>query len=119
MLTVTKIFEFEAAHRLPNYEGDCHNMHGHTYKLEVTVNGMVDQKQGMIIDFKKLKKIVQIRVLSYMDHQVLNDHVENPTAENLIAFIVSQLLVPFKSEGCALAKVRLWETSNSYCEWTS
>ncbi|MBR6908475.1 6-carboxytetrahydropterin synthase, partial [bacterium] len=56
MLTVTKIFKFEAAHWLPFYDGACHNLHGHSYKLEVTVTGEVKENVknpqcGMIIDF--------------------------------------------------------------------
>ena len=59
MTTVTKLFEFEACHHLPHYDGACHNLHGHSYKLEVTVSGQVsknenDPKCGMIIDFKDL-----------------------------------------------------------------
>ena len=57
MLTVTKHFGFEACHHLPYYEGACHNVHGHSYKLDVTVGGQIIKdgpKQGMIIDFKDL-----------------------------------------------------------------
>ena len=114
MITVTKIFEFSAGHHLPNYKGDCRNPHGHNYILEVTVGGEVDEGQGMIIDFKKLKKIVQTKVLSFLDHQVLNDHIENPTAENLVSFIRSRLMIP----NCKIIRIKLWETSDSYCEWT-
>lgn len=118
MITVTKIFEFEAAHHLPNYEGDCRNMHGHTYKLEVTVTGVVSMGSGMIVDFKELKEFVQHRVLGTLDHSLLNDFVGNPTAERLVAFIQGRLSQGMESlVRCELVKIRLWETSNSYCEW--
>jgi 6-pyruvoyltetrahydropterin/6-carboxytetrahydropterin synthase len=113
MITITKIFEFSAGHHLPNYEGDCRNPHGHNYILEVTVGGEVDKEQGMIIDFKNLKNIVQDRVLNVLDHQVLNDHLRNPTAEHLVGFIQSRLL-----QYVDCVRIKLWETSDSYCEWT-
>lgn len=115
MITVTKIFEFEAAHHLPNYKGDCHNMHGHTYKLEVTTRGVVSEDQGMVVDFKLLKEMVQTHVVDILDHEVLNNHVKNPTAENLVVWIREQL--SGWSPDLRVCRIRLWETSTSYCEW--
>jgi 6-pyruvoyltetrahydropterin/6-carboxytetrahydropterin synthase len=120
MLTVTKIFEFEAAHYLPNYEGDCNRHHGHSYKLEVTVKGPFDSNQGMIVDFKGLKDIVKTSVIDHLDHQMLNDVIPNPTAEALIRWIKAQLSVmsgPYSE--IKVVRIKLWETSSSYCEWTA
>ena len=75
MITITKIFEFSAGHHLPNYEGDCRNPHGHNYILEVTVGGEVNEEQGMIIDFKKLKDFVKSKIIDDLDHSSLNDRV--------------------------------------------
>jgi 6-pyruvoyltetrahydropterin/6-carboxytetrahydropterin synthase len=117
MITVTKIFEFEAAHHLPGYDGDCKRLHGHSYKLEVTVSGEVNEKTGMVMDFKLLKEIVQERVINQFDHQLLNDHIKNPTAENIVNFIVKELDEAMCAFFLCVDRVRLWETSNSYCEW--
>jgi 6-pyruvoyltetrahydropterin/6-carboxytetrahydropterin synthase len=116
-LTVTKIFTFDAAHRLPHHKGNCRNLHGHTYKLEVTVSGEVKKSgpaTGMIIDFTMLKMYVQQKVLDLYDHRDLNICFENPTAEIMVEAIAASLLnLPeFKLE-----KVRLWETDTSYAEW--
>ena len=69
---VLKEFEFDAAHYLPEYNGKCERLHGHTYKLVVKVEGTPD-KEGMVIDFIRLKNIVKEEVLSKLDHACLND----------------------------------------------
>jgi len=116
-LSITKIFTFDAAHRLPNHKGLCKNLHGHTYKLEVTVSGVVKQSgpaKGMIMDFTVLKMIIQQKVLDLYDHRDLNICFENPTAEIMVESIAHSLL---GIEDFTLEKVRLWETSSSYAEW--
>jgi 6-pyruvoyltetrahydropterin/6-carboxytetrahydropterin synthase len=119
MLTVTKRFEFEAAHRLPEYDGKCSRVHGHRFQLEIEVSGrVIDEgpKRGMILDFGDLKRIVQERVVEKLDHQYLNDLSDLsfvPTAENLVMWIVGELRYVL----LGLFRVRLWETSTSYCEW--
>ena len=76
MIRITKIFNFETAHVLYNYDGKCKNMHGHSYKLFVTVKGapIADSshpKNGMVVDFSDIKKIVQEEIISQWDHGVL------------------------------------------------
>ena len=100
------LFHFSAAHRLPFYDGPCFRMHGHNYQLQVSISGKVDPKNGMIIDFEDLRKIVHTHVLSVVDHQTLNDFMENPTAENLIVWFWSKL----KDTLPGLRELRLWET---------
>ena len=78
---VLKEFEFDAAHYLPEYNGKCERLHGHTYKLVVKVEGTPD-KEGMVIDFIRLKNIVKEEVLSKLDHACLNDILKQPSAEN-------------------------------------
>lgn len=120
MITVTKRFSFEACHHLPYYKGACHNIHGHSYKLDVTVGGEViedknNDKCGMIIDFKDLKDIVN-RVVNHLDHSNLNEYFENPTAENMvneIGIIISHNL----PNNIYLVSVKLWETDTSYAEY--
>lgn len=87
---VTKTFTFDSAHFLTNYYGKCERMHGHTYTLEVTLEGDV-QSNGLIIDFVVLKRIVKKHVLDKLDHQTLNDVIENPSAERVILWIWEQL----------------------------
>jgi len=113
-LDVTKIFTFDSAHKLENYEGNCKNLHGHTYKLEITIRGKLDQR-GMVMDFNELKTIVQEKVISFLDHKYLNDILDfNPTCENLLVWIFSQLESVLSGKQCCLQKVVLWETPNSY-----
>lgn len=118
MITITKHFEFEAAHILPNHPGKCKNLHGHTYKLEITVYnvGGVLNDSGMVIDFGDLKAAVH-PIVEKMDHTLLNDlsGLENPTAENMVVWILNNVSWPV---GIAPYRIRLWETSNSYATWT-
>lgn len=119
MITVTKKFEFEACHHLPHYYGACNNLHGHSYKLEVTVGGELQKegsKQGMIMDFKDLKQAVKEVVIDKYDHSDLNNFFDNPTAE----IMVKQMAVDIMSrlpKGVYLVSCKLWETSTSYAEW--
>ena len=120
-LTVTKRFSFEACHYLPRYEGACHNLHGHSYDLEVTVTGEVQGygvKEGMIIDFKDLKSIVKKHIVDELDHSNLNDTFENPTAEIMAMSIFVLLKKKLKEKGVCLTRVRLWETRDSFAEVT-
>lgn len=73
--TITKYFEFEACHRLYKDQcdfGKCQNYHGHSYKLQVHISGAVD-KDGMVMNFSHLKKIVKDCIINRMDHSDLND----------------------------------------------
>ena len=122
MLTVTKHFGFEACHHLPYYEGACHNIHGHSYKLDVTVGGNIikdtnNPKCGMIVDFKDLKKIVKESVVDRYDHSNLNDFFENPTAEIMVVDIAYSIMQKLPKE-VYLVSVKLWETEDSYAECT-
>lgn len=119
MLTVTKHFGFEACHHLPFYEGACHNVHGHSYKLDVTVGGQIIKdgpKQGMIIDFKDLKKIVKENVVDKLDHSDLNEFYANPTAELMVTDIAYSIMQKLPKE-VYLVSVKLWETEDSYAEY--
>lgn len=121
---VTKEFKFEAAHYLPGYDGPCNNLHGHSYKLAVSIAGPVDEKSGMVLDFTKLKQIVEECIISKLDHSCLNiSHVpgfpeDNPTAENMVAWMGELLSVRIEYEyGLRLVFVKLWETETSSAMW--
>ena len=121
MLSITKIYNFEACHHLPHYVGACHNLHGHSYKLEVTVTGVPEEARnsshcGMIMDFKDLKSIIK-EVAGKYDHSNLNDFFPNPTAEIMVEKIAGDIereLIPYE---VSLVSCRLWETATSYAEY--
>lgn len=122
MLTVTKIFKFEACHNLPYYDGACRNLHGHSYKLEVTVGGKIESdtsnpKCGMIVDFKDLKKIVNEVAVDKYDHSKLNDFFPNPTAEIMVKQIAVDIISKLPENVC-LVSCKLWETDTSYAEFS-
>ena len=102
-------FYFAAAHRLPRYEGPCFRMHGHNYKFFVAVEGDVDPQSGMIADFGEIKRIVGEEVLARVDHRVLNDTLENPTAENIARWIWETLAPRL----AGLFEIRLFEIPDS------
>ena len=103
-------FHFSSAHRLPYYNGPCFRLHGHNYKLTVTLEGKPNPKDGMIRDFDEIRKIVWESVLTTCDHHNLNDFMDNPTAEHLITWMWERLspIIP------GLKELRLWETPE-YC----
>ncbi len=115
-ISIEKSFTFHAAHYLPYHKGKCNNLHGHTYQLDVRVTGGVvngtDPDAGMIIDFGQLKEIVNTFVIDKYDHQNLNVHFENPTAE-LMAKKIYQMLANALPTGVFLSRVRLWETESA------
>lgn len=89
-ITVTKEFEFDAAHHLTKYYGKCERVHGHTYKLLVTVSGELSSND-MLIDFIILKRVVKKHILDYLDHHDLNTIFSNPTTELVAIWIWDKL----------------------------
>lgn len=104
-------FEFAASHFLTKYHGKCENLHGHNYKIIVTIEGEV-KEDGMVMDFKIIKQKVNEKVLDKLDHTHLNDTMENPSAENLSVWIWDQL----KAE-LPLKKIAIYETNDYCCEY--
>lgn len=105
-------FKFDAAHNLINYHGKCENLHGHTYKLAVTLEGRPDG-EGMVFDFTELKKFVGELVLSRLDHAYINDIIPQPTAEYIASWIFKALEEPLRRPNCRLYEVTVWETESS------
>ncbi|APT74198.1 6-pyruvoyl tetrahydropterin synthase [Thermosipho melanesiensis] len=110
---VTKEFTFDAAHNLIKYHGKCEKLHGHTYKLLVTVAGKKDE-EGMVIDFLELKKIVKENVLNILDHSYINEIIEQPSAENIAEWIWERLKEKLNTERYFLYEIKLYETPTSY-----
>ena len=142
MIRITKIFTFETAHVLYNYDGKCKNMHGHSYKLFVTVKGepiddLDHPKNGMVVDFGEIKSIVKEEIVDIWDHsvlvngasphKVLGENLEKaghkvifcdfqPTCENMLYEIAEKIKSRLPNH-VKLAYLKLHETENSYGEW--
>lgn len=120
---ITKIFRFEAAHFLPGHHGKCAHLHGHSYKLEVTLRGGIknapgESDHGMVMDFGELSGIVKHSVIERLDHQELGSITGiHTTAENLVHWIWGELISHGLPESL-LVRIRLWETESSYVEAT-
>jgi 6-pyruvoyltetrahydropterin/6-carboxytetrahydropterin synthase len=127
MLTITKEFIFHAAHRLfspsrsaeENLQiyGNCAKLHGHTYRLQVTLAGKTNET-GMILHFDELKQIVRRELLDRYDHANLNDLPEYrhavPTAENMVEHMFGVLDHALRSERFQLEQIRLYETPTAW-----
>jgi 6-pyruvoyltetrahydropterin/6-carboxytetrahydropterin synthase len=109
--SVTRCFSFEAAHQLPWHPGKCRDLHGHGYRLEVTVEGPVNE-QGVVLDFADVEAVVEREVIARYDHTYLNDLFDNPTAE-LIAHDAWKRL---EAADLAVTRIRLWETADCMVE---
>ncbi len=111
MFYISKEFTFDAAHYLPLYKGKCENLHGHTYRICVTVKNK-ELTEGMAFDFAKLKRIMKEEVFDLWDHQLINDTVENPSAENMCQYVWERFS-QHKEIGDKLYEVKIWETPTS------
>ena len=141
MIRITKEFKFEMAHALFGYDGLCKNIHGHSYRLWVTIKGNIlkeanHTKDGMVLDFSILKQIVKPELINKYDHSlVLNansPHVDidfsafekvfflpyQPTSENLVSDF-ARVIKDKLPNGISLEKVILSETATSFAEWNS
>jgi 6-pyruvoyltetrahydropterin/6-carboxytetrahydropterin synthase len=141
-IRITKQFNFETGHALYGYDGKCRNVHGHSYKLSVTVIGYPIQdashvKYGMVIDFSDLKRIVKEEVVDIFDHATVfnqnTPHVElaaelktrghhvilvdyQPTSENMVLDFAEKIKKRLP-EGLDLHSLKLQETESSFAEW--
>lgn len=113
-MLITKEFTFDAAHYLTHYKGKCEKMHGHTYKMQITIEGDV-KKDGMVYDFVELKKLVRKHVIDELDHAVLNDVIKNPSAENICLWAWGRLSGTI--QGAELYEVKVWETATSFATY--
>jgi len=105
-MRVRVMFDFEAAHRLPHHQGKCKDLHGHSYRLVVSVERKVAPDSGMAIDFADLKRVVRRDVVDRLDHTFINDLIDNPTAEVMAVWIWDAL----RESLPGVAEVELWET---------
>jgi 6-pyruvoyltetrahydropterin/6-carboxytetrahydropterin synthase len=126
-VAVTKEFTFDAAHHLHLYEGKCKSLHGHTYKLVITISGFVNNI-GICVDFSEIKEMYEEVIKKRLDHRYLNEVLPlmNTTAENMIVWIWEELdkyleRMGKKQQGTRLEELVLYETPTSYAtlkrEW--
>jgi len=113
VFAITKEFTFDAAHYLTKYHGKCEALHGHTYKLQITVEGKRNE-DDMVLDFALMKSIVKEHVLDILDHTSLNDLFEQPSTENIAYWIWNKLEKELQGQDYHLSEVRLWETPTSF-----
>jgi len=111
-LLIKKVFKFDAAHNLTKYHGKCEKLHGHTYKLVITVAG-IPNSEGMVMDFVELKNMVNKEIISVLDHSYLNDIIDNPTAENIAIWVWNRLFDKLNIIEKTLYEVEVWETEDS------
>lgn len=142
-IRITKIFSFETGHALYGYDGKCRNVHGHSYKLSVTVIGSpIDDsnnvKFGMVIDFSDLKKIVKEEIVDVFDHATVfnknTPHVElakelsdrdhsvllvdyQPTSEMMVIDFSEKKIKSRLPQNISLHSLKLQETDSSFAEW--
>jgi 6-pyruvoyltetrahydropterin/6-carboxytetrahydropterin synthase len=141
-IRITKEFSFETGHALYGYDGKCKNVHGHSYKLSVTVIGVPisdrsNVKFGMVIDFSDLKKIVKEEIVDHFDHATVfnqtTPHIElanelinrghhvilvdyQPTSENMVIDF-AQKIKDRLPNNIELHSLKLQETETSYAQW--
>ena len=135
MITVTKTVKFDAAHVLTNHQGLCKNLHGHTYRVDVSVSQAADDDRDMVIDFKDLKGIANEVVCDRFDHAFIYN--TESVGEREIAAVVEKngmrtVAIPFRSTAENLAKlffsdlkaripglgaVKVWEAADSCAEY--
>ncbi|MDP9404839.1 MAG: 6-carboxytetrahydropterin synthase QueD [Actinomycetota bacterium] len=108
---VTRSFTFDAAHELPWHSGKCRRLHGHTYRLEVSAEGPLDDN-GVVVDFDDVESVVRREVLERFDHRFLNELMENPTAE----LVAQDAWKRLEAAGLRVVRLRLWETPESSVE---
>jgi 6-pyruvoyltetrahydropterin/6-carboxytetrahydropterin synthase len=117
MFEVTVQQTFAAGHALRNYRGKCENVHGHNYRIEVTVEGEQLDSIGLLVDFVELKRLMK-DAIDYLDHRFINDlepfDKVNPSAENIAKYFHDRITAGLSPElPVRLAQVKVWETDTS------
>ncbi|HLI35014.1 MAG TPA: 6-carboxytetrahydropterin synthase QueD [Terriglobia bacterium] len=116
MFEVSVEYSFAAGHALRNYKGKCENVHGHNYRVQVTVAGETLNAAGLLVDFADLKAGLR-GLVDRLDHRFLNE-IEpfdqiNPSAENLAKYLGDGLRDRLQDQGLRLQAVTVWETDTA------
>jgi len=106
---------FAAAHQLRDYGGNCENLHGHNWKVEITVSSHRLNEKGMVIDFRRLEEILE-EILGHLDHKNLNElppfQELNPTSENICRWLYGEIEKRLSPEGIRLERVTVGESDD-------
>lgn len=121
MYRLTIHTQFAAAHNLIHYQGDCENLHGHNWKVEVTVRAKELDRAGLGIDFKILKRETK-NILGLLDHKYLNSlepfSSVSPSSENIARFLFEQLARVLDTDNVRVEKVNVWESDNACASYS-
>ncbi len=113
---------FSAGHALRGYKGKCENLHGHNYRVRLTVEGPQLDSTGLLADFTHLKSVIR-GIIGSLDHQYLNDlgpfRTVNPSAENLAKYFYDETMekLPALPPGARISEVIVWETDTSRAQY--
>ena len=116
MYEITIVKSFSAAHMLTNIGGKCENLHGHNFKVEVTVTARDLNEAGILIDFRDIKKLLN-EILENLDHKFLNecslfDQI-NPSSENIAKYVYEEMKLKARQTKVKIARVKIWESENA------
>ncbi len=116
MFDLTVESQFAAAHQLRGYKGKCEALHGHNWRVQVTVSSEKLDDLGMVLDFHELKAITN-EVLASLDHSFLNDVFPfteiNPSSENMAKWIYESIRKKILKKNCTISSVTVWENETS------
>jgi len=112
---------FAAAHNLLHYQGECENLHGHNWKVDITVATENLDKAGLGIDFKILKKHAK-KIMGILDHKYLNDLEPfkelSPSSEHIAKFIFDSLVADLQGFDVVVERITVWESDNACASYT-
>ncbi len=116
MFEISVEYSFAAGHALRGYKGKCENVHGHNYKLQVTLAGEQLNATGLLMDFVDLRANIK-KLVERLDHRFLNDLPPfdelNPSAENLAKYFSDELEAQARAQGLRVEAVKIWETDTT------
>jgi 6-pyruvoyltetrahydropterin/6-carboxytetrahydropterin synthase len=117
MFEVTVEETFAAGHALRNYHGKCENLHGHNYRVQVTIEGAELDSTGLLVDFLEVKRLLH-GVVDRLDHQFINElapfDVLNPSAENMAKYFYDEISGGLGGDGrVTLGQIKVWETDTT------
>lgn len=120
-MEVSKLFTFEAAHMLPRHEGKCRHFHGHSWKLRITITGLVNEYTQFVLDYSKLSDIMR-PLIEKFDHQCLNYFMAYPSSENVATYVADYLATVGSlkvAKPISRLQVSVSETEKVWATWDS
>ena len=122
MYEVKVITQFAAAHQLRNFKGKCEELHGHNWKVEVSLAGNKLNAAGLLIDFQEVKEATR-RILSELDHSFLNEipyfKDRNPSSENIAAYLFDKLSNEFDGDVVTVTRITAWESDSACASYSA